>query len=78
MSIFGDDPEETYGYDNGNMSEYQLLLQQEQQDRLLKQQIRKHGDAEVQAAPASATIGIRDRERTVCKVVGHEDARRVG
>ena len=33
------------------MPDYQLLLQQEQQDRLLKQQIRKHGEAEMQATP---------------------------
>ena len=53
MSLFGDDPEETFGYDNGGMSEYQQVLQQERQDRLLKQQIRKHGEDAMQATPVA-------------------------
>ena len=53
MSLFGDDPEEMFGHDNGGMSEYQQLLQQERQDRLLRQQIRTHGEAAMQATPVA-------------------------
>ena len=49
MSLFSDDREETFGHDNGGMSEYQQLLQQERQDRLVKQQIHKHGEDAMQA-----------------------------
>ena len=53
MSLFGDDPEAMFGHDNGGMSEYQQLLQQERQDRLLRQQIRTHGEAAMQATPVA-------------------------
>jgi hypothetical protein len=43
MTLFGDDPEE--------MSQYQALMEQERQDKLLKQQIRKHGEEEMQVKP---------------------------
>ena len=44
MTLFGDDPEEMHSGDNGGMSQYQALMEQERQDKLLKQQIRKHGE----------------------------------
>ena len=51
MTLFGDDPEEMHGGDNGGMSQYQALMEQERQDKLLKQQIRKHGEEEMQVKP---------------------------
>ena len=40
-----------HGGDNGGMSQYQALTEQEWQDKLLKQQIRKHGEEEMQVKP---------------------------
>jgi len=50
MTLFGDDPKEYLG-DNGEPSQYELLLQKERQDKLLKQQIRQHGEEAMQAKP---------------------------
>eukprot|EP01043_Picozoa_sp_COSAG02_P110580 COSAG02_NODE_46713_length_346_cov_2.975709_1_plen_101_part_01 len=50
MTLFGDDPEEYLG-DNGEPSQYELLLQKERQDKLLKKQIRQHGEEAMQAKP---------------------------
>eukprot|EP01043_Picozoa_sp_COSAG02_P015559 COSAG02_NODE_665_length_18739_cov_9.192918_11_plen_355_part_00 len=50
MTLFGDDPEEFLG-DNGEPSQYELLLEKERQDKLLKQQIRQHGEEAMQTKP---------------------------
>jgi hypothetical protein len=39
------------GGDNGGLSRYEMLLEQERQDKLLKKQITRHGEEEIQARP---------------------------
>jgi hypothetical protein len=39
------------GGDNGGLSRYEMLLEQERQDKLLNKQITRHGEEEIQARP---------------------------
>ena len=71
MSALFDIPvtdEEFYMRDGGEPSEYERLIEEKRQERLLKQQIKKYGDDAMRVEPAmamdSSTIPVEDFQRS--------------
>ena len=64
MSLFTDTPDEygEWAIDDGDPTPYQLLCEQARQDRLLQQQVRKYGDAEMRKG---VTVPIGNAEMPV-------------